>query len=243
MVPAFSVGLYVGGMADVFECVSSEVLLDSPILGVRRDQVVMPGGSVKPREVVEHFGAVAVVAVDDQMRVRLVRQFRAAVGARLWELPAGLLDFQGESALQAAQRELVEEAGLEAESWAVLTDIVTSPGFCDEVVRIYLARGLRQVDRPVGEDDEEAAMEFEWVGLDQARDWALSGRLANGICVAGVLAAWAAVEGGVELREADVEFPLRPHRLAKRRARALQEAGLPVDDLKRVPPIENVGGC
>lgn len=229
-------------MADVFECVSSEVLLDAPIIGVRRDQVVMPGGSVKPREVVEHFGAVAVVAVDDRMRVRLVRQFRAAVGVKLWELPAGLLDFQGESAVQAAKRELVEEAGLVADSWEVLTDIVTSPGFCDEAVRIYLARGLHGVDRPEGEDDEEAAMEFEWVGLEQARDWALSGRLANGICVAGVLAAWAAIEGGVSLRAADAEFELRPHRLASRRARALSEAGCAVDDLKKVPPIENVGG-
>ena len=152
-------------MAHDFRVVGSELLLDAPILAVRRDDVVMPGDVVAQREIVEHLGAVAVVALDEQNRVAMVEQYRHSVGRRLWELPAGLLDVKGEDELSGAQRELQEEAGLAASEWGVLTDLVTSPGFCEEAVRVFIARGLSDVDKLDAEGDEEADMGFAWVGL------------------------------------------------------------------------------
>src|SRR4051794_19341062 len=98
----------------------------------------MPDGSQAFREIVDHPGAVGVLALDSQERVVLVNQYRHAVGRRLDELPAGLLDIAGEPALVAAQRELAEEAGLAAGQWDVLLDLHTSPGFSAEAIRIFL---------------------------------------------------------------------------------------------------------
>ena len=83
-------------MSHDFEVVGSELLLDAPIIAVRRDEVVMPGGTTAFREIVEHFGAVAIVAIDDAERIAMVHQYRRSVDRRLWELPAGLLDIKGE---------------------------------------------------------------------------------------------------------------------------------------------------
>ena len=112
-------------MAHDFEVRSSELLLDASIIAVRRDEVVMPGGTTAYREVVEHFGAVAIVAVDDEERIAMVNQYRRSADRRLWELPAGLLDIKGEDELTGAKRELQEEAGLAAEDWSVLR--ISSP--------------------------------------------------------------------------------------------------------------------
>src|SRR5579875_2594959 len=106
----------------------------------------MPGGKTVTREVVEHYGAVAVVALDDEGNIPLVYQYRHPFGRRLWELPAGLLDVDGESPHLTAARELREEAGLQAETWHVLVDLDSTPGFSDESVRVYLATGLAQVE-------------------------------------------------------------------------------------------------
>ncbi|MDY5785792.1 NUDIX hydrolase, partial [Corynebacterium sp.] len=141
-------------MSHEFTVTSSELLVDAPIIALRRDRVVMPGGGEADREVVEHFGAVAVVALDADGRVALVEQYRRSVDRRLIELPAGLLDVGDEPALECARRELQEEAGLAANNWEVLVDIVTSPGFSDEAVRIFLATDLREVDRPEAEHEE-----------------------------------------------------------------------------------------
>lgn len=108
-------------MPHEFRTVGSELLVDAPIIAVRRDDVVMPGDVVAQREIVEHLGAVAVVALDEDNRVAMVEQYRHSVSKRLWELPAGLLDVKGEDELSGAQRELQEEAGLAAEDWGVLT--------------------------------------------------------------------------------------------------------------------------
>ena len=206
-----------------FDVVDSEILVEAPILALRRDQVRMPGGRVAAREIVEHFGAVAVVARDGAGRICLLRQWRQSAGERLVELPAGILDVAGEDPLVAARRELAEEAGVAAERY-------TSPGFTEESVRVYLAEGLSSVDRPAPED-EEADMTESWVDLAEAADMVLRGEVTNSIAVAGILAAHVTLSEGRDRREADVPFTIRPTRLAARRAEALG----PDADLKQVP--------
>ena len=106
---------------------------------VRTDEVVMPGGTVVRRDYQVHPGSVAVLALDEADRVLVLRQYRHPVRQKLWEIPAGLLDVAGENPLHAAQRELYEEAHVKAEDWRVLADVYTTPGGCDEAVRIFLA--------------------------------------------------------------------------------------------------------
>lgn len=215
-------------MSHEFTVESSEVLIDAPIIAVRRDSVVMPGGKPANREIVEHFGAVAVVALDDDGRVALVEQYRHSVGKRLLELPAGLLDMYEEDELVCAKRELVEEAGLEAERWGVLVDLVTSPGFAEEAVRVFVAKQLREVERPDAED-EEADMDFRWVPLSEAAQMVLRGEIVNSIAVGGILAACRVAEGKAQSRDVSEPFELRPQSLPKRRA----ERGI-VPDMKRI---------
>lgn len=215
-------------MSHEFSVTESEVLLDAPIIAVRRDQVVMPGGTEAAREIVEHFGAVAVVALDDNGRVALVEQYRHSVGERLLELPAGLLDMHAEDELTCAKRELQEEAGLAADEWGVLVDLVTSPGFAEEAVRVFIARGLTDVDRPEAEN-EEADMGLLWMDLDKAADNALAGAIANSIAVSGILAAARLVARGDRPRSVGEPFHFRPASLADRRARQ----GI-VPDMKRI---------
>lgn len=153
-----------------FVTLESEPVYMGGILALRRDRVAMPGGGSATREVVEHYGAVAVAAVDETGRLALVYQYRHPLGHRLWELPAGLLDIPGEDTQRAAARELLEEAGIEAGTWRVLVDAAASPGFTDEVVRVFLATGLSHPGR--GEShDEEADMTVHWVPLSEAVSW------------------------------------------------------------------------
>ncbi|GAB3074448.1 NUDIX domain-containing protein [Corynebacterium aquatimens] len=199
-----------------FETLDSQLLIDAPILAVRRDTVTMPGGGTAKREIVEHFGAVAVVAVNADNEIAMVEQYRHTVGRRLWELPAGLLDIDGESELIAAQRELVEEAGVTASNWHVLVDLITSPGFAEEAVRVFYATDLTIVDKPEGEE-EEADMELAWVSLDQARAMTLRGEIINSIAISGILAACEVVDKRAEPRPVTDPFDLRPTAMASRR--------------------------
>ena len=216
-------------MAHEFDVVDSEIVLEAPILAVRRDQVRMPGGNISAREIVEHFGAVAVVAADEDNRLYLLNQWRQTAGKRLVELPAGLLDVAGEDPLEAAKRELVEEAGLEAESWSLLTDMFSSPGFAEEAVRIYLARGLRAVDKPEAHD-EEADMTASWIDVEEAVAMALRGEILNGIALSGILLAAEVLLRGATPRAATEPFNIRPTALAKRRTEQLGAGA----DLKRI---------
>jgi 8-oxo-dGDP phosphatase len=201
----------------VFETASSETLYTGKIFALRRDQVRMPRDKVVTREVVEHFGAVAVVAVDDDGNIPMVYQYRHALGRRLWELPAGLLDVGGEPAQLTAARELKEEAGLEAGTWRVLVDLDSTPGFSDESVRVYLATGLSQVDRPEAHD-EEADMKLEWYPLAEATRRVLSGEIVNAIAVAGILAAHAVTNGVAQPRAVDSPWIDKPKAFAARKA-------------------------
>ena len=127
---------------------TSETVYVGKIFALRADEVRMPGGNIARREVVEHYGAVAVLAMDDDRNIVLVYQYRHPHGRRLWELPAGLLDLGGEPPHITAARELKEEAGLSAQTWRMLVDLDQAPGFSDESVRVYLATGLSDVGRP-----------------------------------------------------------------------------------------------
>ncbi|MEV0679741.1 NUDIX hydrolase [Actinosynnema sp. NPDC050436] len=202
-------------MRHEFTTVSSRDVHIGRVVGLRVDEVAMPGGGTARREVVEHLGAVAVAAVDADGRVTLIHQYRHPLGKRLWELPAGLLDAPSEQPVEAARRELVEEVGLAAEEWLTLVDVAASPGFTDEVVRVFLARGLSEVERqPMGE--EEADLEVRRVSLDDAVAMALAGEIVNGAAVAGVLAAQAVLAGRAHGRPADAPFEDRPTRFASR---------------------------
>ncbi|SEO10940.1 ADP-ribose pyrophosphatase [Actinacidiphila rubida] len=181
--------------------------------GVRTDEVVMPDGGTAVRDYQVHPGSVAVLALDDEGRVLVLKQYRHPVRHKLWEIPAGLLDIPGENPLHAAQRELYEEAHVKAEDWRVLIDLYTSPGGSDEAVRVFLARGVSAAEGERFEvSEEEADMEHSRVPLAELVRGALAGELHNTCLVAGALALQSALAGdGLDaLRPAEAPWPARP---------------------------------
>jgi len=188
-----------------FAVLSTEDVYIGRIIAVRVDEVAMPGGGQAKREVVEHHGAVAIVALDDDDQVTLIHQYRHPLGRRIWELPAGLIDHLGEDPLDSAKRELVEEVGLAAENWSVLVDVAASPGFTDEVVRIFLATGLSTVDRELL-GDEEADLVARKFPLAEAVRMALAGEIVNGATVGGLLAAQSVRTSGGTPRPPDAPW-------------------------------------
>lgn len=201
-----------GWLADLparWPVTGSAELAAGAVVRLRRDTVSMPDGQQVGREVVEHPGAVGIVAIDEEGRVLLIRQYRHPTGRELWEVPAGLRDVAGEPLIKTAQRELLEEAGYQAAHWQVLADFFTSPGISSERLRVYLARGLTRIpdaERGYVPDHEEAHLTVEWAPLDVVVTRILAGDLHNGVMMVGVLAALAArTKGFTGLRE--VEAP------------------------------------
>jgi 8-oxo-dGDP phosphatase len=186
---------------------SSATLGEGSLVRLRRDVVRMPGGEVAGRDILEHPGAVAVLALDSADQVLMIRQYRHPVGRLLWEIPAGLRDVAGEPLQVTAQRELLEEAGYRATRWQVLADSFSSPGISTERIRIFLARGLAEVpaaERSYVPQHEEAHLVLAWVPLDQAVLRILAGDLHNGVAALGILSAYAARQDGFSmLRDAD----------------------------------------
>jgi 8-oxo-dGDP phosphatase len=178
---------------------------------LRTDQVRMPDGQTVSRDVLEHPGAVAVVALDETGRVLLIRQYRHPAGGLLWEIPAGLRDVPGEPPRVTAERELREEAGCTADRWHLLADYFTSPGISNERLLVYLARDvteLAEAERDYQPEHEEAHLLTAWVPLEQVVDRLLSGEMHNGVTAVGILAAYAAQQGGfAALREAEQAEP------------------------------------
>lgn len=203
--------------------VSHQRVWDGAVFDMDEDLVeVVEGQDPVVRHYVAHTGAVAIVALregEHGPEVALVDQYRHPVQATLWEIPAGLLDVDGESPLEAAKRELWEEADLRAKTWNVLVDYFTSPGGSTEGLRIFLARDIEVV--PEGErferDDEEALMSLRWVALDEAVAAIHSGNLHNPSAVVGILATESALAKNWEpLRDADAEWLRSPFNRKKR---------------------------
>jgi len=156
------------------------------LVKVHRLDVTLPDGRPALREVVRHPGASAVVPVDEDGMVTMVRQYRAAVGRVLLEIPAGKLDAKGEDRLLAARRELREETGLTAENWVHLTDIMTTPGFCDELISIYLATGLTRGET---HPDEDEFLNIERRPLAELTGMAARGEIGDAKTLVGLLLA------------------------------------------------------
>ena len=174
------------------EVLDSDLVYAGRVWDVRSD-TVRYGDAEIVRQYVDHPGAAAIVVVDDEQRVLLIQQYRHPIRHRDWEIPAGLLDIVGESPLETAQRELVEEADLTAADWQPLLSIFTTPGGNDEVVHVFLARGLTPVGSAHAREAEEADIRVEWIPLKDAVSGVLAGRLRNGILAVGVLAAAEAI--------------------------------------------------
>jgi 8-oxo-dGTP pyrophosphatase MutT (NUDIX family) len=197
--------------ADQYAVLASTRRFEGNVVSVRTDEVRMSDGTVATREIVEHPGAVGVVALDDQDRVVLVTQYRHPIRDYLDELPAGLLDVPGEPALDAARRELSEEARIAAAEWRVLVDLYTSPGMTNEAIRVFLARGLSDVAERFAPQHEEITLTVSRIPLDEAVRRALAGEITNAAAVAGICAAaLSRANGWRDLRPADAPWSARP---------------------------------
>ena len=188
-----------------YRVLGTETVYDGRVITLVMDTVAMPGGGDSVREVVRHPGAVAVVALTDAGEAVLLRQYRHPVGEHMWEVPAGLLDVDGEAPVDAARRELAEEVQLAADRWSLLTTHHPSPGFCDEKVLLYLAEGLSEVARPDGfvVEHEELDMTIQRVPLAEAVQWVFDGTVRNSLAAIGLLAAAQVRAGSPRLRPVD----------------------------------------
>lgn len=217
--PPKSEALHVAGepVTDVIShrtLLSSSTVYQGRIWDVVSDTFSLtPGSAPLTRDYVAHPGAVAVVVLNEDNQVLLLSQYRHPVQMVLWEIPAGLLDVEGEDFVVGAARELAEEADLVAADWHVLADYFTTPGSSSEAIRIYLARGISEVPQAQRHvrTDEEAEIGLRWVDIDEAAAAVLEGRIHNPSAVVGILAAASAVRGGfTSLRDAHAPWPAHP---------------------------------
>ncbi|HRA04963.1 MAG TPA: NUDIX hydrolase [Arachnia sp.] len=193
---------------------SRTVLGEGRISAFVDEELTTPSGHVITRQYLTHPGAVAVVAWrEDRDDIAELRQYRHPVRMELVEIPAGLLDLDGEEWVVAAQRELAEEAELQAARWDTLVDMCTTPGACEESLRIFLARDLSPAQRPDGFvlEGEEAHMTWDWVPRADLVDAVLAGQCQSPTLVAGVLALEVARAAGRldGLRPPDAPWPIR----------------------------------
>lgn len=197
------------------ELLSRETVYEGRIWNVIHDSVKLSdtGGTIE-RDYISHPGAVSVLVMDDEERVLMVNQYRHPVGMRLWEIPAGLLDVDGEAPLDAAKRELWEEADRTADHWAILTDVFLTPGSSAEAVRVYLALEPQLVpeDQRHERTEEEAEMISTWVPLEEAVAAVLAGKIHNPTAMIAILAAQAARSSKyTNLRDANEPFDVHPY--------------------------------
>jgi len=189
---------------------SSEVVYRGNVWNIVKDRFQLGDDQIS-REYMSHTGAVAILALDERERVLLIKQYRHPIRMREWELPAGLLDIDSESPLLAAKRELAEEADLVAETWHLLGEFSITAGGSNEVVRIFLARGVSASPEVFARTEEEAGIEVRWVPLDEVLDGVLSRDLQNSILMVGALMASASrARGWHTLGVADAPWPRHP---------------------------------
>ena len=172
---------------------SSRISFQGPVFRVTTDEVEEPGGVRARRDVIRHSGSIVVLAVEEparvgsgkggEPRILLERQYRHAAQSMMWELPAGRID-DGETALTAAKRELLEETGYSARQWKRILHFYVSPGFLDETMTIYLARGLRA---GVAQPEADERITFRFLGLAEAKQMAMNGRIRDAKTIAGIL--------------------------------------------------------
>ena len=172
--------------------VREERVFEGRLVKVNRMDVTLPNGKPALREIVRHPGASAIVPVDEQGYVTMVRQYRAPLGKVILEIPAGKLDGKGEDRLLAARRELQEETGLSAGKWTHLTDIATTPGFCDEVISIYLATELSAGET---HPDEDEFLNVVRLPLKELVHMVMGGEICDAKTLTGILMADRALEG------------------------------------------------
>jgi ADP-ribose pyrophosphatase len=170
--------------------VSTGLDFEGRVWDVRRD-VFEYNGHELTRDYVDHTGAVAVLVLDDQQRVLLIQQYRHPIRSRDWEIPAGLLDIEGEDTLVAAKRELGEEVDLTASEWSHLVTFHSSPGGSNELITVYLAQGISATEASYDRTEEEADIVIRWAALDEVVAGVLAGDLRNSILAIAVLAAHA----------------------------------------------------
>lgn len=174
-----------------------QVVFPGKIIRLEHWQVRLPNGETALREVACHPGASAVVALDAEGRIILVRQHRVAVGRLTLEIPAGKLDSPTEDPFACAKRELSEETGLQASSWRKLTVLETTPGFCNERIHLYLASGLSQHEC---HPDEDEFVAVERMPLAQAAEMVMRGELRDSKTALGILMA-AALNSSHQINE------------------------------------------
>ena len=162
---------------------NSEIVYQGPVFGVRRDQVLEPGGLRTTREVITHSGSVVVLPVLPDKRIVLIRQYRHATRQYLWELVAGRMD-EGESVKEAAARELLEETGYRAKSFKVFLDVFPTPGFLEERMYILLAEGLTAGEAQPEEDEKIQTRSYS---LKQLKQMIRKGQLHDAKSIAGIL--------------------------------------------------------
>ena len=172
-------------MTSFEKTVSSKNVFDGKIINVRLDEVELSNGSRHPREVVEHNGAVCIVAVDEHNNAVVVTQYRYAIGKELMEIPAGKLE-KGEKPLPAAVRELEEETGFTAGEMIFLGSMYSSPGFCSEKLYLYLDLELKKGEP---HPDEDEFLNVSLIPLDELERMIMLGQIEDGKTVAGVLKA------------------------------------------------------
>jgi ADP-ribose pyrophosphatase len=187
-VPVLDVGLLHDRPGDSV-VTQSQVSFSGNVWNVVTDDVVLSNGDVVHRDVVRHPGAVAVIALDEDGHVVLVEQYRHPMMSRMWEAPAGLRDVDGEPALVTAQRELAEEAGLQAEQWTPLLELALTPGGSDEIISVFLAEDLSACEVadfvPEGEEADIVVGRFP---LQEVIEAVLAGRIRNATLACAVLA-------------------------------------------------------
>lgn len=168
------------------DVIASDVVFEGAVWNIRRDAFTYNGTTIK-REYMDHTGAVAMLVQDDEGRVLIIKQYRHPIRSREWELPAGLLDKPGEEPLEAAKRELAEEADLAASHWEPLVTFFTTPGGSNEKLYVFHATGISATET-FEREAEEADIEVRWVELDEIVEAVLAGRVGNSILSMAALA-------------------------------------------------------